>query len=138
MHCIEKAFQSSEIEDDKIRFAKALLTEATNIVSWPETTDNNDNEIAEFSILQNNYPNPFNPETTISFNIPRSGIVSLDIFNIRGQKVKTLLNGHQDAGQHNVVWNGRDDNGNGVASGVYLYKMRSGTYTSSKKMILMK
>ena len=103
-----------------------------NIVS------NDNNDIAVVTSLVGNYPNPFNPETTISFTIPTSGNVTLDIFNVRGQKVKTLVKGHQDAGQHNVVWNGKDDDNHSVSSGIYLYKMKSGRYTSSKKMILMK
>ncbi len=103
-----------------------------NIVS------NNNNDIASVTTLNGNYPNPFNPETTISFNMPTGGIVTLDIYNIKGQKVKSLVKGYQDAGQHNVVWNGKDEDNHSVSSGVYLYKMKSGTYSSSKKMILMK
>ncbi len=88
--------------------------------------------------LLQNYPNPFNPETNISFQVPNSGQVNLDIYNIKGQKVKTLVNDIFSAGRHSVVWNGRDDSNKEVASGLYLYKMRSGKYSSTKKMILMK
>ena len=75
-------------------------------------------EEEEVSILPNKtilypaYPNPFNPSTTISFNIRKSDIVNLSIFNIKGQKVKTLLNSAQTAGKHSTVWNGKDDNNN--------------------------
>ncbi|MCD6180925.1 MAG: S8 family serine peptidase [Candidatus Cloacimonetes bacterium] len=88
--------------------------------------------------LVGNYPNPFNPTTTILYNMQQEGPVTVDIFNIKGQKVKTLVNQHQDAGTHYAVWNGNDDNGNNVGSGIYFYKMRAGKYTSTKKMILMK
>lgn len=62
----------------------------------------------------------------------------LDIYNIRGQKVKTLLNEHKEAGKHNIIWEGIDDNGKKVSSGVYFYKIKNGKFTATKKMILMK
>ncbi len=88
--------------------------------------------------LIGNYPNPFNPETRIAFSTKENGPVSIDIFNIKGQKVKALLNENMVAGPHTVVWNGTDNNGKSVASGVFFYRMKSGKYTSTKKMILMK
>ena len=102
-------------------------------------TDIEDLNVVEFNnSLMGNYPNPFNPETTISYNIKNPGLVTLNIFNIKGQKVKTLVDDRKTAGNHSVVWNGKDDNNKNVASGIYFYKMRSGTYSSTKKMILMK
>jgi hypothetical protein len=100
-------------------------------------TDSNETTPINMNLLQNN-PNPFNPETNISFQVPNSGQVRLDIYNIKGQKVKTLVNDKLNAGRHTIVWNGRDDSNKQVASGIYLYKMRSGKYSSAKKMILMK
>jgi len=88
--------------------------------------------------LMGNYPNPFNPETTISYSIKSDEQVTIEIYNLKGQKVKTLVNEKAKAGNHKVVWNGSDDNGKSVSSGVYFYRMKSGRYTSSKKMILMK
>ncbi len=73
-------------------------------------------------ILDQNYPNPFNPKTTISFSIPENGNVGLSIYNIKGQKVKTLLNDNLEKGIHDVAWNSRDSSGKSVASGVYFYK----------------
>ena len=90
------------------------------------------------NVLNQNYPNPFNPETSISFDIKEAGKVSLDIYNVKGQKVKTLLNDHREAGTHNIVWNGTDDNNRSVSSGIYFYKMKNGKFSSTKKMILMK
>jgi len=84
------------------------------------------------------YPNPFNPSTTISFNLPEEGNVKLEIFNLKGQKVKTLVNDKFDAGSHKVVWNGKDENNKPVSSGIFFYKMNSGKFISTKKMILMK
>lgn len=86
-----------------------------------------------------NYPNPFNPITTIEFTTENTKThTELIIHNIRGQKVKTLINEKLDAGNHSIIWNGTDDNGQVVSSGVYFYEMNTGDYTSVKKMILMK
>jgi FlgD Ig-like domain/HYDIN/CFA65/VesB-like, Ig-like domain len=89
--------------------------------------------------LGNNYPNPFNPQTTISFSTTENtDNTEITIFNSKGQKIKTLLNEVLPAGNHNIVWNGKDEKGRTVSSGIYLYKMRSGIYSYTKKMILMK
>ncbi|MDP8211410.1 MAG: FlgD immunoglobulin-like domain containing protein [Candidatus Stygibacter australis] len=86
-----------------------------------------------------NYPNPFNPETSISFYTTESlENTKLTIYNAKGQKVKTLVNGILPAGQHTVVWNGKDDKNNSVSSGIYFYKMQSREYQDMRKMILMK
>ncbi|MDO9578744.1 MAG: choice-of-anchor J domain-containing protein [Candidatus Cloacimonadales bacterium] len=88
--------------------------------------------------LKGNYPNPFNPTTTIAFSVITPGPVSIDIYNIKGEKVKTLVKGEFDAKEYNVVWNGTDDNGKQVSSGVYFYKMISNNYSSTRKMIMLK
>ena len=88
--------------------------------------------------LNGNYPNPFNPETAINFALKEAGKVRIDIFNIKGQYVKTLVNEHLEAAYHSIVWDGKDDSGVNVSSGVYFYKMDAAKYTSTKKMILMK
>jgi len=89
-------------------------------------------------LLAQNYPNPFNPETTISYNMVEDSNVSIEIFNIKGQKVKTLLNEYTITGEHTIVWNGTNDSEQKVSSGMYFYKMKTANYTSTKKMILMK
>ena len=88
--------------------------------------------------LSQNYPNPFNPETTISYSVKNAGPVSINIFNIKGQRINTLVNESKAAGNYKVVWKGLDNNNKKVASGIYFYRMKSGNYTSTKKMILMK
>jgi len=88
--------------------------------------------------LTGNYPNPFNPNTSISFNLKSSEDVNIDVYNVLGQKIDTIANGYYEAGNHNVDWDGEDGEGRPVASGVYFYKMKAGRYTSTKKMILMK
>ncbi|MBN2829892.1 MAG: M6 family metalloprotease domain-containing protein [Candidatus Cloacimonetes bacterium] len=102
-------------------------------------TANDENEIPGMQTeLLTNYPNPFNPETSIAYNLNTSSNVELSIYNILGKKVKTLVNSTQPAGNHNIIWNGSDDNGNALSSGVYFYKLQAGTYTKTRKMILIK
>jgi len=88
--------------------------------------------------LTGNYPNPFNPTTTISFSIKEAGPVSVNIYNMRGQLVKTLVNSELENDYYEIVWTGRDNSNKSVASGVYFYKMKTQDYNSIKKMILMK
>ena len=86
----------------------------------------------EYALLQN-YPNPFNPATQISFHLPVAGQVILEVFNINGQKVTTLLNGKLESGFHSVAFDGST-----VASGIYFYRLTSGEYIETKKMLLLK
>ena len=92
--------------------------------------------------LLENYPNPFNPETTIQYNLKKKSEVTLAIYNVKGQLVITLVNSFQEAGVHNTVWNGKDINGRDVSSGIYFStfnaKDEESDYTSVKKIILMK
>ncbi len=88
--------------------------------------------------LAQNYPNPFNPTTVIEYALPKAGHVNLAIYNIMGQKVRTLVDGMQPAGRFHLVWDGRSDSGVRVPSGIYFYRIQSGEYVAMKKMILMK
>ena len=85
-----------------------------------------------------NYPNPFNPETTISYNMPTDGHVSIQVYNIRGQLVNTLLNDEVKAGNNTVIWTGIDQYGKSVTSGVYFYRVQTANETIVNKMLLMK
>jgi len=91
-----------------------------------------------------NYPNPFNPSTTIRFSVPKESFVSLKVYNILGQEVVTIAEEFKNVGTFNATWNGRNNAGNQVASGMYLYRIEAkpadGTqpFTSLKKMILLK
>ncbi|EQB63015.1 MAG: hypothetical protein RBG1_1C00001G0594 [candidate division Zixibacteria bacterium RBG-1] len=89
-------------------------------------------------VLSQNYPNPFNTETVISFALPKTGHVKLEIYNILGQKVKDLVDEMVTAGYKKVVWDGRDNTGKIVASGVYLYQLKTGGFTEAKRMNLLK
>jgi len=90
---------------------------------------------AKLTTLLGNYPNPFNPTTTISYNLANDSHVVIDIYNIKGQKVKTLVNDRVVAGTHNAVWNGQDDSSKNVGSGIYFYNMKTDNYSSTRKMI---
>ncbi len=91
----------------------------------------------EFSLDQN-YPNPFNPSTSIKFTVPVSGNVKVAVYNAMGKLVKELVNADFEAGSHSINWNGDDNSGVKVASGIYFYKMDAGNRTFTKKMVLMK
>ena len=94
--------------------------------------------IPEITALYGNYPNPFNPSTVISFDKAEPGFVQIDIFNIRGQKVRSLVNNFYDAGTHKAEWDGSDDAGRNLASGVYFYQMKTEEINDIRRMVLMK
>jgi len=88
--------------------------------------------------LEQNHPNPFNPKTVISYNLPRIQHVSLDIFNVQGQRVRTLVDEVQTSGRHDVEWDATNDAGDDVASGIYIYRFASGNVIAKKKMTFLK
>jgi hypothetical protein len=88
--------------------------------------------------LEKNFPNPFNPETVLKFNLPEASHVSLNVYNILGQVVRTLVNEELPAGIHSVTWDGKNGQGSDVASGVYFYRIKAGNFASVRKMTLMR
>ena len=88
--------------------------------------------------LSNAYPNQFNPTTNIQFSVAKSENVKLVVFNILGLKIKTLVNGEMKAGSYTATWNGKDEYGSSVASGINFYRLESQSFNSTKNMILMK
>ena len=108
-------------------------------LTTPDPNDENDD--TDFYIktrLIGNYPNPFNPDTTISFSLSAQVDLHIDIYNIKGQKIKTLVDDFYPAGEHNIVWNGTDDRGYSVSSGLYFYKMEAVDFVGVGKMVMMK
>ncbi|MBN2461139.1 MAG: T9SS type A sorting domain-containing protein, partial [Candidatus Cloacimonetes bacterium] len=101
-------------------------------------TDTDDNTVAPVYNLAQNYPNPFNPITTIAYSLKEAANVTLEVFNIKGQKVKTLINEFKQPSDYSVIWDGRDDQGRLQDSGIYFYKLNVGKYSSAKKMLLLK
>jgi hypothetical protein len=96
------------------------------------------NAVPEQYALAQNYPNPFNPATTIHYALAKAGHVEVVIYNMLGEVIATLVNGEQNAGYYDVTWNGQNDKHQTVASGIYLYRMRSGDFVDVQKMVLMK
>jgi hypothetical protein len=88
--------------------------------------------------LGQNFPNPFNPTTTISFSLAEHGPVQLRIYDVDGRLVRSLVDGHRPAGQQAASWNGTDNRGNRVASGVYFYRLHAGAFTATRKMVILK
>ncbi len=102
----------------------------TNVIASQNIPNN-------FALYQN-YPNPFNPSTVISYNLPVNSFVVLKIYDMLGREVKTIVYSRMNAGSYNVIWNGDDNNGNKVPSGIYLYEITANNFIQSKKMILIK
>ncbi len=101
-------------------------------------TPNSDESVQAVTMELSNYPNPFNPQTTISYNITENGKVKLTVFNAKGQVVKTLVNASQNSGKHTVVWDGHDNRGKKVSSGLYFYRLENAGNSKINKMIMMK
>ena len=116
--------------------AQELLDEA-----YTQMGLNNSAYLPKAFALAQNYPNPFNPSTTISYAIPEGSSqvgVKLNVFNIRGQLVRTLIDQTQGPGTYNVNWDGSDDRGRQISSGVYFYRIQAGDYVSTRKMVVLK
>lgn len=110
----------------------------TTIFYTPQTAADDPNAPVYATRLQGNYPNPFNPETTISYSLKSTEPVALGIYNIKGELVKTLVNDVKPAGNHSLIWNGKDNTGRAVSSGIYFCKLQAGKVSDTAKMILLK
>jgi metal-sulfur cluster biosynthetic enzyme len=111
-----------------------------NIPDYPTSVNEQGEEstVPKSYILSQNYPNPFNSSTEVSFTLPVRGNVELSIYNLAGQKVATLVQGTRGAGAYTVHWDGRDDSGKELASGVFLYQMRAGNQVKTRKLLLLR
>jgi hypothetical protein len=114
------------------------LTVPVNIFIGSTSSIHQNTNIPKELALHANYPNPFNPTTTISFDLPNSATVSLDIYNLLGQRVKTIVNDYLTAGTYRYIWNGAGDNGQSISTGIYFYQLKTQEGTLIKKMILTK
>jgi len=129
--------QSAEVQGVEV-FANEVTHISDDIVLTSFTSDGDIIAKPMATLLKANYPNPFNPSTTIDFTLAKPSVVKIDIFNIKGQRVKEVVSGSYSAGKHSVVWNGDDTSGHLVGSGVYFYRMTASGYSSTRKMLLMK
>ena len=120
-----------------IQFTVEILSD--NYVFWRDSLEiitgikKSDNNIPKVFSLKQNFPNPFNPSTTIVFTLPKTEVVSLKIYNLLGQEVFTLVSEKLTPGEYKYTWNASQ-----LASGVYFYKLVSGNYSSTKKLILLR
>jgi hypothetical protein len=143
----ENAFISLQTPEGYLNVPENGVTEyipTDTLLAISILISNNDYSNADDMVVQNtfslqNYPNPFNPETNINYSIPEEGKVELSVYNIKGQKVKTLINETQLSGEHTVIWNGTNKHNKRVASGVYFYKLEiNDSKLLINKMLLLK
>jgi hypothetical protein len=128
LHAYNQFVGTVYFDDLNIRVAGTTLSVAPGSEGLPKTFE-----------LTNNYPNPFNPSTTIQFGLPRNADVALVIYNVLGQRIRTLVDHEQrSAGRYSVVWDGRDEGGNSVGSGMYFYRLETGQVALVKKMLMLK
>jgi hypothetical protein len=117
------------------KYTVALLQKA---LGWYMTDVEKTNEIPTEFALQQNFPNPFNPSTQIRFSLPENQRVRLEVFDVIGRLVATIVDREMQTGNYTVSWEGLDANGVKVTSGIYLYRLQAGSYSAIKKMILLK
>ncbi len=135
-----------EYKESVVDIDKNLLTaiDVTGFSVWGMTNSKNAVDVEEDNVMPKGYalhqnrPNPFNPSTTIEYQLPETGHVELTIYNALGRRIVTLVDGPQTAGYKSVRWNGTDRSGAQAASGVYFYRLRAGSFVESKKMILLR
>ena len=127
-------YQTATVNDVVVN---ANQTTTVNFTLIPGSGSDDEVIPATITALTGNYPNPFNPTTTISYSIKDPAAVQIVIYNVKGQKIRTLVNQNQTNGKYNVVWNGKDDSNQPVGSGVYYYRMSAGKYLSTRKMLLV-
>lgn len=100
--------------------------------------DENEGLLPKEFTVSKNYPNPFNPSTTIDYSVPRKSKVNLTVYNVLGQKVATLVNTEMAAGKYRAVWDGKADNGSTLSSGIYFYKFEADNFVKTSKMVMLK
>lgn len=133
------AFRSTGVNSNlTFEILNAMVDDVDGLALSTNVSDYEARALPTVYALSQNYPNPFNPTTTIDYSIPKSGNVELVIFNMTGQKVRTLISGRQDAAFYKIVWDGRNELGENVASGLYFYRLVSGSFSKIEKMTLIK
>jgi hypothetical protein len=137
-HIIDNFLLNEYTIDQKINQIYDLKFVIGDEVFVQSTLMNLLSQIPEKFSLSQNYPNPFNPVTKMDFSITRTGKVYIVVYNLLGQKVKTLVNETMEYGYHSVIWNGIDELGQPVSSGVYFSELRAEGFRKSKKMLLIK
>ncbi|MDD3174771.1 MAG: T9SS type A sorting domain-containing protein, partial [Herbinix sp.] len=137
---IDDACRISSRYPELQRFSREEYREyRQDMLSSLMNSENHGNNINPVQTIEaSNYPNPFNPSTNIDFGLPTDGRVNISVYNLKGQKVITLLDEFRNSGRHSVTWNGTDEFSKRVASGVYMYKIQADEGRTIKKMLLLK
>ncbi|MBD3403081.1 T9SS type A sorting domain-containing protein [candidate division GN15 bacterium] len=130
---LENTWLFHDSDDNGVYDDSSLLAVVTEVGDLPE-----DEALPYRFALSQNYPNPFNPVTTIEYSLPEQQHVTIDIFNVLGQRVCTIVDRRQPAGTYGIDWDATDQSGSPVATGVYLYRFRAGDYVETKKMLLVR
>jgi len=124
---------------DSVDYTAAFFNSMDNCIEACFLASNDEiNQLPQAFNLYNNYPNPFNPVTTLRYDIPENSHVTITIYDMLGRQVKTLINQTQDAGYKSLIWDATNDYGKPVSAGIYLYQIQAGEYISTKKMVLLK
>ena len=124
---------------DSVDYTVAFFNSMDNCIEACFLASNDEiNQLPQAFNLYNNYPNPFNPVTTLRYDIPENSHVTITIYDMLGRQVKTLINQTQDAGYKSLIWDATNDYGKPVSAGIYLYQIQAGEYISTKKMVLLK
>lgn len=144
-----KEFCGPGFEDVRLRFhfvsdsikgvAGWFLDDIKIVPVIPSSISSQDqNQLPEQFVLFDNYPNPFNMQTIIRYQLPQAAHVKLVVYNVLGQKIQTLVDKFQASGDFKIEWNGKDESGNLVPSGVYVYKIETNNFSQVKKLLLLK
>jgi len=128
----------SELEDARALGERVAIIAGQMKSGTPVNVEVNPDQFPTGYILQQNFPNPFNPETKINYELPSGSRVLLKIYNELGEEVRTLVDKEQSAGRYQVQWDGRDNNSQHVATGVYFYRLNAEGIAQTKKMLLLK
>jgi len=133
-------FAISSIGDTSVDITGVACTGLENSCPDTPTKDFEEENVIDDlkTALYQNYPNPFNPTTEIKFSLSHPSSVILDIYNVLGRKIKTIANDNFEAGYHSVLWDGTDEHGISMSSGVYFYKIKAGSFTETRKMLIIK
>ena len=119
-------------------YTSGIVSDYSDIVSIVVNLGIDSSLNPEFFCLHQNHPNPFNPTTKISYDLPEASVVSLSIYDLMGRKIRTLINSEQNAGFKNIQWNATDNLGKSVPAGMYIYTIQAGEFRQTRKMVLLK
>jgi len=136
----ETAYLIDSLINSGVTLPAGLVDPATpsvDFIGYLDAEDEDPNIPSEFALGQN-YPNPFNPTTTISYSLGAASDIRIEVFNLLGQPITVLFEGHQSSGNYNIEWDGTDRDGHNVSTGVYFYRLIAGDYKATRKMLMLK